>query len=79
MSKRLYVKFPLFLSDLSKTLIFPTDFRRKLKYQILPKSVQWEPSFPCGQSERRMDMTKLTVAFCNFPKAPNNGIGVLQL
>jgi len=38
------VKFPLFLSDFNQILIFFTDFRKMLKYQILLKSVQWEPS-----------------------------------
>ena len=43
--QRLHVKCPLFLADFNKTWIFfSTDFRKSLKYQILLKSVQWEPS-----------------------------------
>jgi len=40
----LHVKYPLFLSDFSEILIFPTDFRKILRYQISWKSVQKEPS-----------------------------------
>ena len=40
----LHVKYPLFLSDFHYILIFSTEFRKILKYQISRKSVQWEPS-----------------------------------
>jgi hypothetical protein len=42
MWERLYVKYPLFLSDFNETLIFATDFRKKS--HIVSKSIQWEPS-----------------------------------
>ena len=63
-------KYPLFLSDLSETWIFSTDFWKILKYQISLKSVQWKPS--CSMRPTlRTDTTKLTVAFRNFAKAPS--------
>jgi hypothetical protein len=34
MSKRLPVKYPLFLSDFDRTCIFSTDFRKKKKNYI---------------------------------------------
>ena len=37
-------KAPLFFSDFNEIWIFSTVLRRKLKYQISSKSVQWEPS-----------------------------------
>jgi hypothetical protein len=74
MSKRLHVKYPLFLSDLNKTWIFSTDFWKKLKCQVSLKSVYWEPSCSTrrdGRTDRQPDM-KLIVAFRNFTKTSKN-------
>jgi len=49
------------------------DFREMLKYQILWKSVQWEPSCPCGLTDGQTGITKLTVSFRDFAKAPKSG------
>jgi hypothetical protein len=69
MWKRRLVKCPLFLSDFNQTLIFSTDFRKSLEYQISSKSVP-----PVGaelfHANRRPDMTNLIVAFRNFANAP---------
>ena len=62
----------LLLSHFNETCIFQTDFRKILEYQILGKSVQWEPS--CSmRADGRTDVTKLIVAFRNFANAPTNG------
>jgi hypothetical protein len=42
--KSLHVKYMLFLSNFNETWIFWTGFRKKFKYQISSKSVQWKPS-----------------------------------
>ena len=48
--------------------------RKKLKYYVSSKSVQWEPS--CSmRTDGRTDTIKLIVAFRNFANAPNN-VGV---
>ena len=52
----LHVKYPLFLLDFNETWIISTDFQKKnVKYQILLKSAQWEPSCSMrtvGQTDR---------------------------
>jgi hypothetical protein len=65
-----HVKYPLLLSDFNETWIFPTYFRKMLKYQISWKSFQREPSCSLG-TDRQTDMTKLIVTFRNFTNAPN--------
>jgi hypothetical protein len=64
-----HAKYSLFLSDFNATLIFSTDFRKILKYQISCKTVQWETR--CSiRTDRRTDMMKMIVAFHNCAKAP---------
>jgi hypothetical protein len=70
----LHVRYPLFLSDFSGTLMFSADFRKILKYQI---SCNFVPSgsriVPCGRTtygHRRMrGMMKLVAEFRNFANA----------
>jgi hypothetical protein len=51
-------------------LEFPWQiFKKILKYQILWKSMQWEPSFSMqtdGQIHIKTDVVKLIVAFLQF-------------
>jgi hypothetical protein len=61
----------IFFSDFNQTLIFCTDFQKILKDKVSWKSVQYKPTFsmPTG---RQTDMSKLKVAFRNYPKAFKN-------
>jgi hypothetical protein len=60
-------KAPLFLSDINKTLILSSDFRRysNIKFHVNPPN--GGPVFPRGQA----DVTKPAVAFRNFANAPD--------
>jgi hypothetical protein len=59
-----YTKYPFFLSDVNRTWIFSTDFRK-----VSSKYLQREPNYSM-QTERQTDMTKLTVAFSTFANTP---------
>jgi hypothetical protein len=70
----LHIKYPLFLTSFNGTLISSADFRKIHKYKISWKNVQREPSCSMrtnGQTQRRKDMTELTVAFQNSANVPN--------
>ena len=59
-------KVTVILFHCDENLIFLTEFRKMLKYQIQWKSIQWEPSCLMGterQLDGRTDKTKLLVAF----------------
>jgi len=67
----MHVTYPLVLCDFNQPWILWTNSRMKPIYQILWKSVQWEPSCSMRtnrQIDRQIDMTKL--AFRNFAKTP---------
>jgi len=70
----LYVKYRLLLSDFNETWNLSTNFRKKrashFKFHENP-SIR-SRVVPCEQSERRADLTKLTVTFRNFANAPSN-------
>ena len=53
-------------------LIFFTNWRKMITNQILPKSIQWEPS--CSfRTDGQTKITKLIIAFYNFLKPPKTG------
>jgi hypothetical protein len=56
------------------------SFEKEFIYQVLSKSVQWEPSSTRTdrQTDRQTDMTKLIVAFRNFANAPEKSNFVLS-
>jgi hypothetical protein len=61
----LHVKYLLFLSECDETLI---DFLKYSKTKFYENPSSGGPVVPC----RKTDKTKLTVAFCNFAKMPEN-------
>jgi len=65
-----HVKNPLFLSDFNETWIFFTCCRNIFKYQIIWKSVHWEP-----RCSMRADgqTSKTTVELGNFANASKMG------
>ena len=69
----LHVLYLLFSSHLNDTLIFPTDFRKILKYQISWKYVPMETGL--FHADGRTDTTKLIIAFRNFTNAPKTAEG----
>ena len=78
MSKRLHVKFPLFLSDFIQTWIFSTDLKTKHKYQASSKSVQWEQSFNAGvwtdgheEADSRFSQFCKRAKTCKSPTGPH--------
>ena len=63
------VKYPLFLLNFNKTLIFSTDFRGKKKQISNFVTIRLMVA-ELVHSDRRTDMTKLIVAFGNFANVP---------
>jgi hypothetical protein len=45
----------ILLSDFNQTWIFSTEFHKSIQYQILRKSVQWEPGAKLTQTAERHD------------------------
>jgi hypothetical protein len=52
------------------------NFLKIIKYRMSWKVFQWWPSC-CLRTDRRRDITKLTLTFRNFAKAPEKGLGCL--
>jgi len=72
-----HVKYPLFVSDFNKTLIFWAYFLKILIFKISWQSVHLEPYFSV-RTGRRRDMTKLIFAFHNYANAPKK-VNILPL
>jgi hypothetical protein len=74
MSKRLYVKYPLFLSDFSE-LNFLDRFSKKksLNIKFYENPSNGKGVVPCGHADGRAggwtDMTKVIDTFRNFAKS----------
>jgi len=67
----LHVTCPLFLSDINKTRLFSTDFRKKTQ---IPNFIKIRLVIPeLFHADRRTDMMKLIDAIRNFANAPNKG------
>ena len=63
----LVVMYHLAFSDFNDTWIFSTEFRKIIKYQILWKSVQWEPSCSMrtdGHTDRHDEAHSRFLKFC---------------
>jgi hypothetical protein len=74
----LRVKYPLFVLYFNSQLIFLMDFRKILKYKILWKCVQWEPSCSIcvdgredGQTRQTDTRNEAISLFWNFVNAHN--------
>jgi hypothetical protein len=67
MSKRLYVKYPLFLSDFNEIRIFSIDFRKRVNIKFNKNPSIGGRVVPCGQTDM-----ELIVAFPDFANAPKN-------
>jgi hypothetical protein len=65
----LHVKCPLLLSDFNENLIFYTDFRKILEYEISKNPPLGAELF---HADGRTDMAKLTIALRNFWNAPQD-------
>lgn len=69
MSVGIYVKYPLFLSDLMKLGIFPR-ISIEYSYEMSWKSVRWDPRYSTPTDGRTDRLTDI----CSFSNAPINAI-----
>jgi len=66
----IYVKYPIFFSDLNQIFIFSTDLRKKKTKTPSTGG----PVVPCGQINGRTGMTKLIVVFRSLANAPKMAV-----
>jgi hypothetical protein len=69
------VYVPLVTKGLRKVELFRLIFKRYSYNKFHENQTSGGRLVPCGQTDRQMDMTKLTVAFRNFASAPVNKMG----
>jgi hypothetical protein len=74
MSKRLYVKYRLFLPDFNENWIFSADFRKNAQISNFIKisQVGAELFHADSRKDGQTDVTNLIVAFRNAVTAPKN-------
>ena len=80
----LYEKYPLYLTVLMKTELSRQIFENIkisnfVKIRLVGAELVYADGSTDGRTERRTDMTKLTVAFRNFVKAPKSAEFSYQL
>jgi len=68
----LYVKYPLFLSDFNKTVIYSTDLQKKREVKFHGNPSSGSQVVPWKRTDGQMDMTKIIVAFRNFANTSKN-------
>jgi len=66
MHKFIHVTCPLLLSDFNETLIFSTEFRKMIKYQLSLNSVHWEPSCSMRMGEQTDRYGEADSSFSQF-------------
>jgi len=65
---RLNVKYLLFLSDCNQKRILQTDVRKILNIKFNKNPSSGRRVVPCGQTEKRTDITRITDAFFNLQR-----------
>jgi uncharacterized protein YozE (UPF0346 family) len=64
----LHVKYTLLLSDFNESWNSSTDIGKIHKFQILRKTVQWEPTRSCGRTDRYNETSSRFSQFYTLPK-----------
>ena len=68
----LHIKYPSFLLDINETWIFLTDLKKNIQTSNFME-IRFVGA-KLSDADRKMDMMRLTVAFCNFVNTPKKCI-----